>query len=109
MPTPAPSFHRQTAIKKEATYAECTCGKALKRLKNTATQAVRIPKAFELPGIQALTHRKGNRLMREREVDATPCDAQRRAPLAPKHTLNAAHAKFTRAPRLMIEIWLQPL
>ncbi len=69
MPTPALSSHRQTAIKKEAACAEYTCEKALKRVENTGAQAVRIPKAFELHGIQALIHREANRLLWERDVD----------------------------------------
>lgn len=69
MPTPASSSLRQTAIKKEAAYAAGTGAIAIKCFENDATQAVRIPKAFELPDTQTLMHREDYRLILKGGVD----------------------------------------
>ena len=48
-----------------APYAMDTGVRAVKLFRNGANQAVRIPKEFELPGVDALIHREGNRLIIE--------------------------------------------
>ncbi len=48
-----------------APYADSTRARAVKLFRNGANQAVRIPKEFELPGVDALIHREGNRLIIE--------------------------------------------
>jgi antitoxin VapB len=48
-----------------APYAVDTAARAVKLFRNGANQAVRIPKEFELPGLDALIHREGDRLIIE--------------------------------------------
>lgn len=48
-----------------ASYAEKPGARAVKLFRNGANQAVRIPKEFELPGVDALIHREGDRLIIE--------------------------------------------
>jgi antitoxin VapB len=48
-----------------APYAIETGARAVKLFRNGANQAVRIPKEFELPGVDALIHREGNKLIIE--------------------------------------------
>lgn len=48
-----------------ALYADSTGARSVKLFRNGANQAVRIPKEFELPGVDALIHREGNRLILE--------------------------------------------
>jgi antitoxin VapB len=48
-----------------ALYAAETRAKTVKLFRNGANQAVRIPKKFELPGVDALLHREGNKLIIE--------------------------------------------
>lgn len=42
-----------------------TRARTVKLFRNGANQAVRIPKEFELPGVDALIHREGDRLIIE--------------------------------------------
>lgn len=60
MATPAP-----IASENIATYAASTPARAVKLFRNGANQAVRIPKEFELPGVDALIHREGDKLIIE--------------------------------------------
>ena len=46
-------------------YAVTTGARAVKLFRNGANQAVRIPKEFELPGVDALIHREGDKLIIE--------------------------------------------
>ena len=55
----------QIASESVAAYAESTIVRAVKLFRNGANQAVRIPKEFELPGVDALIHREGNKLIIE--------------------------------------------
>ena len=48
-----------------APYALDTGVRAVKLFRNGADQAIRIPKEFELPGVDALIHREGNKLIIE--------------------------------------------
>jgi len=48
-----------------APYAMNTGARAVKLFRNGANQAVRIPKEFELSGVDALIHREGDRLIIE--------------------------------------------
>jgi len=48
-----------------APYAVNTAVRAVKLFRNGANQAVRIPKEFELPGVDALIHREGDKLIIE--------------------------------------------
>lgn len=48
-----------------APYALDTGARAVKLFRNGANQAVRIPKEFELPGVDAIIHREGNKLIIE--------------------------------------------
>jgi len=48
-----------------APYAIGTRARAVKLFRNGANQAVRIPKEFELPGVDALIYRDGDRLIIE--------------------------------------------
>lgn len=48
-----------------AGYALDTGARPVKLFRNGANQAVRIPKEFELPGVDALIHREGNKLIIE--------------------------------------------
>ena len=52
-----------------AAYVVDTGARAVKLFRNGANQAVRIPKEFELPGVDALIHREGNRLIIEAAPD----------------------------------------
>lgn len=54
-----------TASEKIAPYAIETSGRAVKLFRNGANQAVRIPKEFELPGVDAMIRREGDRLIIE--------------------------------------------
>lgn len=54
-----------TASETIAPYAIDTRARAVKLFRNGANQAVRIPKEFELPGVDALIHREGNKLVIE--------------------------------------------
>lgn len=56
---------RHIASENIATYAVNTGARAVKLFRNGANQAVRIPKEFELPGVDALIHREGNKLIIE--------------------------------------------
>jgi antitoxin VapB len=64
-PTPNYSTTRQTASETIASYGVETGARAVKLFRNGANQAVRIPKEFELPGVDALIHREGNKLIIE--------------------------------------------
>ena len=48
-----------------APYAVDTPTRAVKLFRNGANQAVRIPKEFELPGVDAIIYREGNKLIIE--------------------------------------------
>ena len=48
-----------------APYAIDTGARAVKLFRNGANQAVRIPKEFELPGVDAIIYREGNKLIIE--------------------------------------------
>lgn len=48
-----------------APYAPGAGTRAVKLFRNGANQAVRIPKEFELPGVDALIHREGDKLIIE--------------------------------------------
>ncbi len=48
-----------------APYAVDTPTRAVKLFRNGANQAVRIPKEFELPGVDAIIYRDGNKLIIE--------------------------------------------
>jgi antitoxin VapB len=48
-----------------APYSVNTAVRAVKLFRNGANQAVRIPKEFELPGVDALIHREGDKLIIE--------------------------------------------
>ena len=48
-----------------APYSVDTVARAVKLFRNGANQAVRIPKEFELPGVDAMIHREGDRLIIE--------------------------------------------
>jgi antitoxin VapB len=48
-----------------APYAADTGARAVKLFRNGANQAVRIPKEFELPGVDAVIRREGNKLIIE--------------------------------------------
>ena len=48
-----------------APYAVDTGARAVKLFRNGANQAVRIPKEFELPGVDAIIHREGDKLIIE--------------------------------------------
>lgn len=48
-----------------APYGENTGVRAVKLFRNGANQALRIPKEFELPGVDALIHREGDKLIIE--------------------------------------------
>lgn len=48
-----------------APYAVETPTRAVKLFRNGANQAVRIPKEFELPGVDAIIYREGNKLIIE--------------------------------------------
>ena len=48
-----------------APYALDTGARAVKLFRNGANQAIRIPKEFELPGVDALIYREGNKLIIE--------------------------------------------
>ncbi len=48
-----------------APYAVNTAVRAVKLFRNGANQALRIPKEFELPGVDALIHREGDKLIIE--------------------------------------------
>jgi antitoxin VapB len=64
-PTPTyPAAHHR-ASETIATYAVDTGARAVKLFRNGANQAVRIPKEFELPGVDAIIHREGNKLIIE--------------------------------------------
>ncbi len=52
-------------LKTIAPYATNTGARAVKLFRNGANQAVRIPKEFGLPGVDALIHREGDRLIIE--------------------------------------------
>ena len=52
-----------------APYTLDTPVRAVKLFRNGANQAVRIPKEFELPGVNALIHREGKRLIIEPAPD----------------------------------------
>lgn len=54
-----------TASETVAPYVVESGARAVKLFRNGANQAVRIPKEFELPGVDALIHREGNRLIIE--------------------------------------------
>ena len=55
----------QIASENIAPYAVPTRARSVRLFRNGANQAVRIPKEFELPGVEALIHREGNRLVIE--------------------------------------------
>jgi antitoxin VapB len=55
----------QIASENIAHYAVTTGVRSVKLFRNGANQAVRIPKEFELPGVDALIHREGDRLIIE--------------------------------------------
>lgn len=63
--TPAVPLPPYVASESVATYADSTMARAVKLFRNGANQAVRIPKEFELPGVDALIHREGNKLIIE--------------------------------------------
>ena len=48
-----------------APYALDTSGRAVKIFRNGANQAIRISKEFELPGVDALIHQEGSKLIIE--------------------------------------------
>lgn len=48
-----------------APYVASTGVRAVKLFRNGANQALRIPKEFELPGVDALIHREGDKLIIE--------------------------------------------
>jgi len=54
-----------TAVKKIAPNAVSTGARAVKLFRNGVNQAVRIPKEFELPGVDALIYRDGDKLIIE--------------------------------------------
>ncbi len=56
---------RQIASENMAPYAVNTAARAVKLFRNGANQALRIPKEFELPGVDALIHREGDKLIIE--------------------------------------------
>ena len=56
---------RHIASENMVPYAENTAARAVKLFRNGANQALRIPKEFELPGVDALIHREGGRLIIE--------------------------------------------
>ena len=61
-----PTHHSiQNASETIASYPADSGARAVKLFRNGATQAVRIPKEFELPGTDAVMHREGNRLILE--------------------------------------------
>jgi antitoxin VapB len=65
----SPTLNHRTAghiaIEKIASYEVKTWAKGIKLFRNEANQAVRIPKEFELPGVNAPIHREGNKLIIE--------------------------------------------
>ena len=61
-PNLAPGTYASEAI---APYAVDTPIRAVKLFRNGANQAVRIPKEFELPGVDAIIYREGNKLIIE--------------------------------------------
>ncbi len=65
--SPTPKHARASHIASEtiAPYAIETGARAVKLFRNGANQAVRIPKEFELPGVDAFIHREGSRLIIE--------------------------------------------
>lgn len=63
--TPAVPLPPQVASESVASYPNSTMVRAVKLFRNGANQAVRIPKEFELPGVDALIHREGNKLIIE--------------------------------------------
>lgn len=63
--TPAVPLPPKIASESVATYGESTAARTVKLFRNGANQAVRIPKEFELPGVDALIHREGNKLIIE--------------------------------------------
>jgi antitoxin VapB len=63
--TPAVPPPPKIAIEFVANYGRSTQARTVKLFRNGANQAVRIPKEFELPGVDALIHREGNKLIIE--------------------------------------------
>jgi antitoxin VapB len=63
--TPAVPSPPKIAIESVAIYAGSTEARTVKLFRNGANQAVRISKEFELPGVDALIHREGNKLIIE--------------------------------------------
>jgi antitoxin VapB len=63
--TPAVPPPPKIASESVATYGGSTEARTVKLFRNGANQAVRIPKEFELPGVDALIHREGNKLIIE--------------------------------------------
>jgi antitoxin VapB len=53
------------ASENNATYTANSGTRAVKLFRNGANQALRIPKEFELPGVDALVHREGDKLIIE--------------------------------------------
>ncbi len=56
---------RHVASENMTPYAVNTAARAVKLFRNGANQALRIPKEFELPGVDALIHREGDKLIIE--------------------------------------------
>lgn len=65
---PNPAATRSAVRESAAPYPVDAGARAVKLFRNGANQAVRIPKEFELPGVDALIHREGGRLI----IEAAP-------------------------------------
>jgi antitoxin VapB len=59
------SYTVQTPLAVKTTITAPEAGRHVRLFRNGANQAVRIPKEFEMPGVEAILHREGTRLILE--------------------------------------------